>query len=232
MLNLTEPATVYGVEVPHAEGKAGMVAIPEQDENQNENQIDLTDLYKGLMEQLPKYARPLFVRFTKEAQLTSESKGKAQILEAEAWWLSKKQTGSDRVFDWRIFTLKKYYIHLLSIMRGTINSKTFFLGRCLCPKHCEVPFSSIAAMPCDCEGVRLLCRLLGQIPVAPSKEVQFHIPCRHVQKAEGAATKGRLRPGLGDRSPLLHGRQQRVLRGPGSRSAAEDRRWPSQTHVT
>ena len=30
MLNLTEPATVYGVEVPHAEGKAGMVAIPEQ----------------------------------------------------------------------------------------------------------------------------------------------------------------------------------------------------------
>lgn len=77
MLNLTEPATVYGVEVPHAEGKAGMVAIPEQDENQNENQIDLTDLYKGLMEQLPKYARPLFVRFTKEAQLTSESKVKA-----------------------------------------------------------------------------------------------------------------------------------------------------------
>ena len=28
-------------------------------------------------------------------------------------------------------------------------------------------------MPCDCEGVRLLCRLLGQIPVAPSKGVQF-----------------------------------------------------------
>lgn len=70
MLNLTEPATVYGVEVPHAEGKAGMVAIPEQDEN--ENHIDLEDLYKGCMEQLPKFARPLFVRFTKEAQLTSE----------------------------------------------------------------------------------------------------------------------------------------------------------------
>ena len=71
MLNLTEPATVYGVEVPHAEGKAGMVAIPEQID-ENENQIDLKDLYKGCVEQLPKFARPLFVRFTKEAQLTSE----------------------------------------------------------------------------------------------------------------------------------------------------------------
>ena len=72
MLNLTEPATVYGVEVPHAEGKAGMVAIPEQDQNQNENQVDLGDLYRGCVEQLPKFARPLFVRFTKEAQMTSE----------------------------------------------------------------------------------------------------------------------------------------------------------------
>ena len=78
MLNLTEPATVYGVEVPHAEGKAGMVAIPQQDENGNttaaaaESQVDLGDLYRGCVEQLPKFARPLFVRFTKEAQLTSE----------------------------------------------------------------------------------------------------------------------------------------------------------------
>ena len=72
MLNLTEPATVYGVEVPHAEGKAGMVAIPEQDQNHNENQVDLGDLYRGCVEQLPKFARPLFVRFTKEAQMTSE----------------------------------------------------------------------------------------------------------------------------------------------------------------
>ena len=28
MLNVKEPATVYGVEIPNTEGKAGMLAIP------------------------------------------------------------------------------------------------------------------------------------------------------------------------------------------------------------
>ena len=68
MLNVKEPATVYGVEIPNTEGKAGMLAIP----NQDGKHIDLKVLYKACMEHLPKFARPLFVRFTKEAQLTSK----------------------------------------------------------------------------------------------------------------------------------------------------------------
>ena len=70
MLNLTQPATVYGVEVPHTDGRAGMVAIPVLDAN--ENPVDLKVLYEGCVEHLPKFARPLFVRFTKDAQLTSK----------------------------------------------------------------------------------------------------------------------------------------------------------------
>ena len=68
---LNQPAdmpTSYGVEIPNTDGRAGMIAIPVKDEAE----VDLDQLHAGVVEQLPKYARPMFVRIIKEVQMTSE----------------------------------------------------------------------------------------------------------------------------------------------------------------
>ena len=52
-------AVVYGVEVPGAEGKAGMAAILQEEGEK----LDLDLLASGLRKALPSYARPMFVRF-------------------------------------------------------------------------------------------------------------------------------------------------------------------------
>ena len=56
-------AVVYGVEVPGAEGKAGMAAILQGGEGEK---LDLDFLASGLRKALPSYARPMFVRFEKK----------------------------------------------------------------------------------------------------------------------------------------------------------------------
>lgn len=60
---------VYGVEVPGAEGRAGMAAI--LDEN---NTLDIKLLYGIVTKSLPSYARPLFVRIVKELEKTGTYK--------------------------------------------------------------------------------------------------------------------------------------------------------------
>ena len=52
-------AVVYGVEVPGAEGKAGMAAILQEEEG---DKVNLDLLASGLRKALPSYARPMFVR--------------------------------------------------------------------------------------------------------------------------------------------------------------------------
>ena len=69
---LNQPAdmpTSYGVVIPKTDGRAGMIAIPVKDEAE----VDLEKLRSGVTEQLPKYARPMFVRVIKEVQMTSET---------------------------------------------------------------------------------------------------------------------------------------------------------------
>ena len=58
---------VYGVEIPGTEGRAGMAAIPDP-----EKQVDLPGLYAGMVDKLPSYARPIFLRFVEEIDVTSE----------------------------------------------------------------------------------------------------------------------------------------------------------------
>ena len=60
---------VYGVEIPGTEGRAGMAAIPDP-----ERLVDLTKLYAGLCDKLPSYARPIFLRFVQEIDVTGERK--------------------------------------------------------------------------------------------------------------------------------------------------------------
>jgi solute carrier family 27 fatty acid transporter 1/4 len=62
-------ATVYGVEVPGCDGRAGMAAVV--DEN---NSIDLAYLYTELCKKLPAYARPLFIRILQEVETTGTFK--------------------------------------------------------------------------------------------------------------------------------------------------------------
>ena len=61
---------MYGVEVSDNDGKAGMVAIPAMDGDED---VDLDKLVMGVMKELPAYARPIFVRLVKNRlDLTGE----------------------------------------------------------------------------------------------------------------------------------------------------------------
>uniref|UniRef100_A0A8K9X428 long-chain-fatty-acid--CoA ligase n=1 Tax=Oncorhynchus mykiss TaxID=8022 RepID=A0A8K9X428_ONCMY len=60
---------VYGVEVPGAEGKAGMAAVADP-----ERSTDLEKFGKDLEKALPPYARPVFLRFLKEVNKTGTYK--------------------------------------------------------------------------------------------------------------------------------------------------------------
>ncbi|CAL4059398.1 unnamed protein product, partial [Meganyctiphanes norvegica] len=73
-------AVVYGVEVPGAEGRAGMAAILDPEDN-----LDLKLLHDGLTKALPSYARPLFIRIVKELDMTGTYKLKKVDLQKEGF---------------------------------------------------------------------------------------------------------------------------------------------------
>lgn len=56
---------VYGVEVRNQEGRAGMAAILDPEDN-----VDLRTLSEGCRKSLPSYARPIFVRILKKMDMT------------------------------------------------------------------------------------------------------------------------------------------------------------------
>lgn len=62
-------AVVYGVEIPHNDGRAGMAAILDPD-----GTVDMEGLAAGVTKALPSYARPLFVRIVKQIDMTGNKK--------------------------------------------------------------------------------------------------------------------------------------------------------------
>jgi fatty-acyl-CoA synthase len=72
-------ASVYGVEVPGADGRAGMAALAGDDD------LDLKALRDHLIASLPDYARPLFLRLAPELALTETFKLKKQALIDEGY---------------------------------------------------------------------------------------------------------------------------------------------------
>uniref|UniRef100_A0A8C1LE81 Arachidonate--CoA ligase n=1 Tax=Cyprinus carpio TaxID=7962 RepID=A0A8C1LE81_CYPCA len=68
MLDMKD-VVVYGVEVPGAEGKAGMAAIADP-----EHSTDLVKFSRDLEKALPPYARPVFLRFLPEVNKTATFK--------------------------------------------------------------------------------------------------------------------------------------------------------------
>lgn len=65
-----ELINIYGVQVPEHEGRAGMAAIVMQ----AGHTLDLTAFYDFVEKQLPHYARPVFLRISATADLTSTFK--------------------------------------------------------------------------------------------------------------------------------------------------------------
>jgi fatty-acyl-CoA synthase len=61
-------ANVYGVTVPGTEGRVGMAAIVVA------NSFDLSGLWEYLVDRLPRYARPLFLRIRRELDVTATFK--------------------------------------------------------------------------------------------------------------------------------------------------------------
>ncbi|CAO3610190.1 unnamed protein product [Cunninghamella blakesleeana] len=63
-------ANVYGASVPNHDGRAGMAAIVMQ----QGKELDFKDLYQYLRKKLPKYAIPVFIRFTPAMEITGTFK--------------------------------------------------------------------------------------------------------------------------------------------------------------
>jgi acyl-CoA synthetase (AMP-forming)/AMP-acid ligase II len=77
-----EESVVYGVEVPGADGRAGMAAItPRQDLNS----VDWADLTRHLKGELPAYAVPVFLRSRPEQEVTGTFKYRKVELKKEGY---------------------------------------------------------------------------------------------------------------------------------------------------
>lgn len=66
-----EEAVVYGVEVPHSDGRAGMAAITPVN---SLDEIDWAALVSHLRDELPAYAVPVFIRLRPEQEVTGTMK--------------------------------------------------------------------------------------------------------------------------------------------------------------
>jgi fatty-acyl-CoA synthase len=72
-------ATTYGVEIPAADGRAGMAAVVVDD------RFDLADFQQHIARRLPTYAHPVFVRISAALDTTETFKQKKQQLTSEGF---------------------------------------------------------------------------------------------------------------------------------------------------
>ncbi|XP_017062001.1 long-chain fatty acid transport protein 1 isoform X1 [Drosophila ficusphila] len=79
-----EDCVVYGVQIPHVEGKAGMAAIVDPG-----RKVDMEYLSVVLRGSLPTYARPLFIRLLDEIPRTATFKLKKRELAQEGYDIRK-----------------------------------------------------------------------------------------------------------------------------------------------
>jgi citronellyl-CoA synthetase len=77
-------ANVYGVKIPKSEGRAGMVAF-----NCNLDEFNWDDFSSFVIDKLPSYAQPIFVRIIEELETTGTFKLKKNDLREEAYHLDK-----------------------------------------------------------------------------------------------------------------------------------------------
>ncbi|KAL8997930.1 MAG: hypothetical protein Q9169_002923 [Polycauliona sp. 2 TL-2023] len=75
-------ANVYGVEVPHHEGRAGCATIMFH-EGADQSQKVLDGIASHVKANLPRYAVPIFLRVTKEMQATGNNKQQKHVLRSQ-----------------------------------------------------------------------------------------------------------------------------------------------------
>lgn len=85
----------YGVEIPNTNGRAGMVAIKQENP---EEELDLQGLYQYLARELPKYAVPVFVRTLSSVDATGTFKYQRNTLKQEAFRAASFANKEDKVF--------------------------------------------------------------------------------------------------------------------------------------
>ncbi|TRY68230.1 hypothetical protein TCAL_04167 [Tigriopus californicus] len=77
--------TVFGVQIPQTEGRACMVAMAMDEKNKT---LDFEDLYKKVDNNLPSYARPIFLRICSQLEITSTYKFRKINLTKEGYDIS------------------------------------------------------------------------------------------------------------------------------------------------
>lgn len=96
-------ANVYGVELPHHDGRAGCVAIVLAEEP---SERLLSDLAKHAHSALPKFAVPLFLRLTKDMVVTGTNKQQKHIVRSQG--VDPEKVGDDELFWLRNGTYVKF----------------------------------------------------------------------------------------------------------------------------
>ena len=85
-------ANVFGVEVPNCEGRAGMAAF----NFDSIEKFNWDEFSKYVINALPKYAQPLFIRITGDLDTTGTFKLKKNDLRNESYHLDK--IGNDHIY--------------------------------------------------------------------------------------------------------------------------------------
>eukprot|EP00795_Rhopilema_esculentum_P010551 gene10551-19283_t len=106
---------VYGVNVPGTEGKAGMAAIADPD-----NQIDLNELLEPMQKSLPAYARPVFIRKQQEISTTGTFKYQKVQLRKDGFDPSKVKGDALYFFDQKTQT---YEVLNTAVYKQLLNCK-------------------------------------------------------------------------------------------------------------
>lgn len=86
-------ANVYGVELPHHDGRAGCVAIVLAEEP---NDRVMRELASHVQQQLPKFAVPIFLRVTKQMELTGTNKQQKYVVRSQG--VDPMKTGADELY--------------------------------------------------------------------------------------------------------------------------------------
>lgn len=90
-------ANVYGVSVPHADGRCGAAAITLAD-GVTEEKFDFAGLAQHTIKSLPRYAVPIFVRLTPKLDYTGTMKMQKGRLREEGMDVEKVEASGDRLY--------------------------------------------------------------------------------------------------------------------------------------
>lgn len=98
-------ANVYGVQLPHHDGRAGCVSVilKNADGSEKENVTDIDEsTLQGLaahaLKNLPRYAVPIFLRFPKDLDRTGTNKQQKHLLRKQGANWEELEGSGDRVF--------------------------------------------------------------------------------------------------------------------------------------